>query len=152
MSEMTMEICMSFVVIQIALFPHSWLVTWFLTKVIRLVPLLEQKLLTIPEHLSSPLYLSGVRIAQSFDFCVVFCRPNVACILGIYFLLYGLYFLELQLRTDFPFGIFKPFLNNTTAILSSENCKSEINLCVKSKVVSEWLLFSVKSAIFSAIP
>jgi hypothetical protein len=45
----------------------------------------EQKLLTIPEHSRSPLYLSGVRIAQSFNFCVVFCRPNVACIFGINF-------------------------------------------------------------------
>jgi hypothetical protein len=33
---------------------HSWLITGFVTKFTRRVPLVEQELLTFPEHLSSP--------------------------------------------------------------------------------------------------
>jgi hypothetical protein len=36
------------------------------------IALVEQELLTFPEHLSSPMN-SGVRIARSLDFCVVLC-------------------------------------------------------------------------------
>jgi hypothetical protein len=42
-------------------FPHSWLITGFVARLIRRVPLVEQELLTLPEHLSSPSVFSGVR-------------------------------------------------------------------------------------------
>ena len=35
---------------------------------------MEQELLTIPEHLSSPLVFSGFRVSRSVFFCVLFCR------------------------------------------------------------------------------
>jgi hypothetical protein len=35
---------------------------------------MEQELPTLPEHLSSPLVFSGVHVASSLVFCVVFCR------------------------------------------------------------------------------
>jgi hypothetical protein len=35
-------------------FPHSRLITGFVTRLTRRVPLVEQELLTLPEHLSSP--------------------------------------------------------------------------------------------------
>jgi len=35
-------------------FPHSWLITEFVTRVTRRVPLVKQQLLTLPEHMSSP--------------------------------------------------------------------------------------------------
>jgi hypothetical protein len=35
--------------------PHSWLITGFVTRLIRLVPLVEQELISRPEHLSSPM-------------------------------------------------------------------------------------------------
>ena len=38
------------------------------------MPLVEQELLTLPDHLSSPPVCSGVRVARSVVFCVVFCR------------------------------------------------------------------------------
>ena len=53
-------------------FPHSSLITGFVTRVIRRVPLVEQELLTIPEHLSSPMGFSGV-----FHFMCMFCRSLV---------------------------------------------------------------------------
>ena len=36
--------------------------------------LVEQELLTLPEHLNSPPGFNGVRVARSYVFCVVFCR------------------------------------------------------------------------------
>ena len=41
-----------FVVITMISFPHSWNITWFVTRVTRWMPLVEQELLIIPEHLS----------------------------------------------------------------------------------------------------
>jgi hypothetical protein len=54
--------CMSSVILLLPLFvintsrsfPHSWLITRFVARLIRRVPLVEQELLTLPEHLSSP--------------------------------------------------------------------------------------------------
>ena len=55
-------------------FPHSWLITGFLTRETRRVPLVEQEVLTLPEHLSSHLIFSGVRGTRSLALCVMFCR------------------------------------------------------------------------------
>ena len=43
-------------------FPHSPLITGFVTRLARWLPLVEQELLTLPEHLSSPPVFSGVRV------------------------------------------------------------------------------------------
>jgi ABC-type amino acid transport system permease subunit len=40
----------------------------FVTSVTRRVPLVEQSLLTLPEHLSSPPVCSGVRVVRSLVF------------------------------------------------------------------------------------
>jgi hypothetical protein len=53
-------------------FPHSWLITGFVTRLIRRVPLVEQKLLTLPEHMSSPPVFSGVFGTRSLVLCVCF--------------------------------------------------------------------------------
>ena len=42
-------------------FSHSRLITGFVTRLTQRVPLVEQKLFTLPEHLSSPPGFSGVR-------------------------------------------------------------------------------------------
>ena len=55
-------------------FPHLWLITGFATRVPGRVPLVEQELFTLPEHLSSPPVFSGVRVTQSLVLCVMFCR------------------------------------------------------------------------------
>ena len=61
-------------------FPHSRLITGFVTRLTRWVPLVEQELLTLPEHPSSPPFFSGVRVTQSLvlyvcfvDRCLSFC-------------------------------------------------------------------------------
>jgi hypothetical protein len=53
-------------------FPHAWLITGFVTRLIQQVPLVEQELLTLPEHLSSPRIFSGVRVILSLGLCVCF--------------------------------------------------------------------------------
>ena len=54
-------------------FPRSWLITGFVTRLTRRVPLVEQGLLTLPEHLSSLPVFCGVRITQSLVLYVFFC-------------------------------------------------------------------------------
>jgi hypothetical protein len=53
-------------------FPHSWFITGFVTILIRRVSLVEQELLILPKHLSSPSVLSEVRVTQSLVLCVSF--------------------------------------------------------------------------------
>ena len=49
-------------------FPHSWLITRFVTNVTRGVLLV----LTLPEHMCSPPIVCAIRVAWSFIFCVVY--------------------------------------------------------------------------------
>ena len=55
-------------------FLHSWLIIWFVTRVTRRVPLVEQELLTLPEYPSTPPVFRVIRVAQTLVFCVVFDR------------------------------------------------------------------------------
>ena len=61
-------------------FPHSRLITGFVTRLTRRVPLVEKELLILPEHQSSPPVFSGVRVTRSLDLyacfvdrCLSFC-------------------------------------------------------------------------------
>jgi hypothetical protein len=53
-------------------FLHSWLITGFVTILTQQVPLMEQKLLTLSNHLSSPAVLSGFRVTRSSVICICF--------------------------------------------------------------------------------
>ena len=68
------------------------------------IPLVEQELLALPEHLSSPRVFSGIRVTRSLVLCVCF----VYCCLS-FFLAIVLYVLLRFTDSDYPFGIFKPF-------------------------------------------
>jgi len=70
--------------------------------------LVEQELLTILEHLSSPPVLSGVFVTQSLVFCVVFCRSIFVFLCFI--LAIVLYVILRSTASDYPSGIFKLFL------------------------------------------
>jgi hypothetical protein len=61
-------------------FSHSRLITGFVARLTRRVPLVEQELLTLREHLSSPPVFCGVRVTRSLvlyvcfvDRCLSFC-------------------------------------------------------------------------------
>jgi hypothetical protein len=71
------------------------------------VPLVEQELLTLPEHMSSPPDCNGVRATQSLvscvcfvDRCLYFCTFPLAIVLSVL-----LRFAD----SDYPFGIFNVF-------------------------------------------
>jgi hypothetical protein len=51
---------------------HKWLITGFVTRLTQQVPLVEQELLTLLEHLSSPPVFSRVRVTRSLALCVCF--------------------------------------------------------------------------------
>jgi hypothetical protein len=53
-------------------FPHSWLITEFVTRLTQRVPLVEQEQLTLQEHLGSHQDFSGARVTRSLVLCVCF--------------------------------------------------------------------------------
>ena len=81
------------------------------TRVTRVVPLVEQEQLTIPEHLSSLPVFSGVRVTRSVVSCVCFVHRFVLFLLTI--------ILSVLLRfrdSDCPWGIFVLFLSRRCGI------------------------------------
>ena len=73
-------------------FPHSRLTTGFVTRLTQQVPLVEQELLTLPEHLSSPPVFSGVRVTRSLvlyvcfvDRCLSFCTFSFGPLCCLFF-------------------------------------------------------------------
>jgi hypothetical protein len=88
-------------------FPHSQLITGFVTRLTRRMPLVEQELLILPEHLSSPSVFSGVRVTRCLalyvccvDRCLSFCT----------FFFWPWCSVLRYTVSDCPFGIFKLFL------------------------------------------
>ena len=72
------------------------------------LPLVKQELPTLPEHLNSLLVFSGVCVALSVVFSVVFCSSLFVPIC-FYFLTIVLYINLNVTDYDYPFGIFKLF-------------------------------------------
>ena len=70
--------------------------------------LVEQELLTLPEHMSSPPVFSGVRVTRSLVLCVCF----VNCPFVLFLLAIVLFVLLRYADSNYPFGIFKLFFNN----------------------------------------
>ena len=86
-------------------FPRSWLITGFVTRLKRRVSLVEQELLTLPKHLSSPPVFNGVRVTRSLvlyvcfvDRCLSFCTFSfgncVVCSSSIYGFWLPLWYLQ----------------------------------------------------------
>jgi hypothetical protein len=53
-------------------FPHSWLITGFVTRLTLRLSLLEQELLTLPEYMSSPMVFNVVSVTRSLVLCVCY--------------------------------------------------------------------------------
>ena len=78
----------------------------FVTRLTRRVPLVEQELLRLPEHLSSPPNLSGVRFTRSLvsyvcfvDRCLSFYTFSFDHYVVCFSLIYGFWLLLLYLQT-----------------------------------------------------
>jgi hypothetical protein len=91
-------------------FPHSRLITGVGTRLTRRMPLVEQELLLLPEHLSSPPVFSSVRVTRSLvlyvcfvDRCLSFCTFSFGhCVVcsSIYGFLLPLWYLQTLLTGD----------------------------------------------------
>ena len=66
---------------------------------------------TLPDHPGSPPGFSWIRVAQSFVFCVVFCRSMSFCLFSFDQLWYCLsfFYLQLLITSDYPSGTFWPW-------------------------------------------
>ena len=90
------------------------------------MPLMEQQLLSLPEHLSSPPGFSGVRVTRSLVLFVLFCRSLFGLLYFFIWPLFYLLFSDLRILitllvssnssvfllftvSDYPFAIFKLF-------------------------------------------
>jgi hypothetical protein len=76
-------------------FPVLSSFTGYITRLTRWVPLVEQELLTLPEHLSSPPVFSGVRVTRSLALC-----DCVVCSSLIYGFWLPLWYLQTSLNSD----------------------------------------------------
>ena len=89
---------------------------------------MEQELPTLPEHLSSSPVFSGVCVAQSLVFYVMFCRSLYVvffCFFGVLFLLAVVLSVLLRfMASDYPIGIFKPFLRRYHTLQGDNSLKS----------------------------
>ena len=95
-------------IIELCSFPYLWLITGLVTRLTWRVPLLEQELFVLPEHLSSPQVFSGVHVTWSLVLCVCFVD---SCLSFCTFLLTIVLSVLLRyMDSDYPFGIFKLFL------------------------------------------
>ena len=111
-------------------FPHSWLITGFVTRLKRRrVPPIEQKLPTIPKHRSSFPVLSGVRVIRSFVLCVC-CFQIAVCTFVLFLLAIVLYIRHRYTNYDYPFGIFKLFLRKILDIVIQFR-----RVCVENKYI-----------------
>ena len=102
-------------------FPHSWLNTGFVAGLTRRVSLVEQELLTIPEHLSSPSVFSGVRVTRSLvlyvcfvDRCLSFGTFSFGHCVVCSSSIYGFWLP--------PFGSFKLFLQKKINLKNRKYC------------------------------
>ena len=87
--------------------PHSSLISGFVTRLTRRV---EQELLTLPQHLSSLPVFSRIRVTRSFVLYVFFVDRCLSFCICFFWTLCYLFFFDLWILIDYPFGIFKLFL------------------------------------------
>ena len=88
-------------------FHHSWHITGLVTILTRRVPLVEQELSILPEHLGSPPVFSEVRVTRSLVLCVSFVDRCLSC---TFIFAIVLSVLLRYTDSDYSFGIFKLFL------------------------------------------
>jgi len=75
---------------------RSWLITGVVTRLTRRVSLVEQELLTHPEHMSSLPVFSGVRVTRSLVLCV-FCWSLLVLLYFFFWPLCCLFFFDIRI-------------------------------------------------------
>ena len=113
-------------------FPHSWLITWFVTRLTRRVPLVKQELLTLPEHMNWILVFSGVRVNRSLVVCVSFVDR---CLSFFFWPLCCLFFFDLQIPIT-------PLVSsNSSYIINSPEFICIFTFTIKSYVLNKNRVF-----------
>ena len=90
-------------------FSHAWRITGFVIILTQRVPLVEQELLTLPEHLRSLLVFIGICVTRSLVLCVCFV-DRFFCPFLLFLLTIVVSGLFRFMDSDYPFGIFKQVL------------------------------------------
>jgi hypothetical protein len=78
-------------------FPHSRLITGFVTRLARRVPLVEQELPTLPGHLSSPPGFYWGSCYSIFSFICMFCRSLFVLLYFFFWPLCCLFFFDIRI-------------------------------------------------------
>ena len=104
------NICVTNVVCTSQSIPHSCQTTGFVTILTRRLPLVEQELLTLPEHMSLPPVNSGVRISRCLDLYVCFVDSFCVFVLFPLAIVFSVLLQYMHIDSDYPFGIFRCFL------------------------------------------
>ena len=121
-------------------FPHTRLITGFVTILTRRVALVEQGLLTFPDHLSSTPVFSGVRVTR---FVVLYVCFVDRCLSFGTFIFKPLYCLSCNLlASDYLFGIFKLFLLSRSRINIWNDTGTESIICPVLRVWTEHYAYS----------
>jgi len=102
--------------------PECLLYTGFVTRLTRRVPLVEQELLTLPEHLSSPPVVNGVRVTRSLVLCVCFVDRCLSFCTFVFWLLWCLFFFDIRIliislvssNSSYSYSITAIFYRNTS--------------------------------------
>ena len=141
-------------------FPRSWLITGFATRLTRWVPLVEKELHTLPEHMSSSFSILRGSCYSIFSFIFMFCR-SLFCSLVLFLSAILLSVLLRLADSDYPFGIFKLFLDHekkTNNAMLKQNMKYSVrrslwihmyqseNICHSCARVS--IMYACKSYVF----
>ena len=117
-------------------FPHTRLITEFVTILTRRVALVEQGLLTLPDHMSSTPVFSGVRVTRFVVLYVCFVDSCLSFCTFIFKPLYCLSFCHF-LASDYLFGIFKLFLLSRSRINIWNDTGIESIICQVLRVWTE---------------
>jgi hypothetical protein len=75
-------------------FSHFWLITGFVTRLTRRVPLVELELLLFPDHLISSPVFSGVGVTPYLVICVFYCRSLFVLLYFFFWPLCCLFFFD----------------------------------------------------------
>ena len=102
-------------------FPHSGLSPGSTRR----VPLVEQELLTLPEHVSSPPVFSGVHVTRSLVLCVCFVDRCLFFCIFFFWPLYCLYFFDMRTLI-------------TPLVSSNSFYNINDNVCVFSKLLKRY--------------
>ena len=78
-------------------FHHSWLITGFVTRLTRPVSLVEQELIALPGHISSPPDFGGVLETQSLALCVCFVHRCLFLRVFFFWALCCLFYFDLRI-------------------------------------------------------